>query len=171
MAHAKHEHVRLRYERRCGYCGVSEVDTGGELTVDHYHPVTAGGGDSDDNLVYACFRCNLYKGDFVPDAADVKAGRRVLHPLFDVLGGHLREQETTGFLEPQTETGRFHIALLRLNRPELIEHRLSRRLARSLAEAHELLKAENELLRRWSTQLEAYIRHLGRYVAGESEPG
>lgn len=63
VPHPKHERVRQRYDGRCGYCGLSEVDAGGELTVDHFRPVAAGGGDDDDNLVYACFRCNLYKGD------------------------------------------------------------------------------------------------------------
>ena len=36
MAHPRHEEVRRRYGLRCGYCGVSEAETGGELTVDHF---------------------------------------------------------------------------------------------------------------------------------------
>jgi HNH endonuclease len=56
VAHPKLDAVRQRYQYRCGYCGVSETDTGGELTVDHYRPVTAGGDDSDDNLIYCCPR-------------------------------------------------------------------------------------------------------------------
>ena len=66
MAHPKHEQVRQHYGQRCGYCGITETDAGGELTIDHYRPVAAGGNDSDDNLVYACFRCNQYCGRFVP---------------------------------------------------------------------------------------------------------
>jgi hypothetical protein len=58
MAHPRHQVVRERYRRCCGYCQVSEIETGGELTIDHFQPVTAGGDDSDDNLVYACFRDN-----------------------------------------------------------------------------------------------------------------
>src|SRR5207244_2722059 len=117
------EQVRQRYGRCCGYCGVSETDTGGELSVDHHHPVAAGGDDSADNLVYACFRCNLYKGDFHPSPPDRDRGWRILHPLLDNVGPHLREDEHTGRLEPLTDTGRFHIDLLQLNRPALIEHR------------------------------------------------
>jgi hypothetical protein len=109
VAHPKHEDVRQRYGFRCGYCGVTEADTAGELTVDHYQPVTAGGDDSDDNLVYACFRCNTYKADFFPQADDVRAGRRLLHPFLDPIALHLREEET-GLLEPLTEIGRNHIA-------------------------------------------------------------
>ena len=108
VAHPKHQSVRARYHYRCGYCGISEVDAGGELTVDHYHPVSAGGDDSDENLVYACVRCNLYKSDYWPDAHDVEAGRFVLHPIRDDVTQHLRENELTGELEPLTGTGRFH---------------------------------------------------------------
>jgi hypothetical protein len=31
--------------------------------------VSPGGDDGDDNLVYACFRCNLFKADFHPTSA------------------------------------------------------------------------------------------------------
>src|SRR5271165_3815410 len=109
MAHAQHEEIRQRYQGCCGYCGVSEADAGGELTVDHYRPAVAGGDDSSANLVYACFRCNGYKGDFSPSAADLQHGRRLLHPLIDAISLHLRENQQTGSIEPLTETGRFHI--------------------------------------------------------------
>ena len=75
MAHARHAQVRDRYRARCGYCSVCEEDVGGELTVDHYTPVVAGGDDGDDNLVYACFRCNLFKADFHPTDADRARGQ------------------------------------------------------------------------------------------------
>jgi hypothetical protein len=50
MAHPKLQMVRTRYAFCCGYCGVSEADAGGELTVGHFHPVAAGGDHSDENL-------------------------------------------------------------------------------------------------------------------------
>ena len=123
MAHPRHDLVRARYEGRCGYCGVGEVDAGGELTVDHYVPASAGGDDSDDNLIYCCVRCNLYKSDFTPDARQTAAGLRVLHPVRDRVADHVALEETTGLLIPKTETGRFHLALLHLNRPALVAHR------------------------------------------------
>jgi 5-methylcytosine-specific restriction endonuclease McrA len=115
VAHPNLESVRQRYDFRCGYCGVSEVDAGGDLTVDHFHPVSAGGDDSDDNLVYACMRCNLHKSDYTPDTADRQHGRRILHPLKDDLAQHFQENSINGRLEALTETGRFHITILRLN--------------------------------------------------------
>ena len=126
MAHNKHAQVAAQYGYRCGYCGVSEVDVGGALTIDHHEPVSAGGDDSDANLIYACIRCNQYKGDFTPNADDLARGRRLLHPLLDDPAAHLRE-ESDGLLIGLTATGRFHILRLHLNRPQLIQHRLTRR--------------------------------------------
>jgi HNH endonuclease len=168
MAHPSHEHVRLRYQRCCGYCGVSEAETGGELTVDHFQPVSAGGDESDNNLVYACFRCNSYKADFFPSTEDGQHGRRILHPLLDSVTVHLRENLQTGHLEPVTDTGRFHIAVLRLNRPQLIDRRLTHRLFHLLSEADQLLRSENEGLRFRLVVLETYLRELNRRQAEEA---
>lgn len=112
MAHPKHEQVRQRYALRCAYCGVSETDAGGELTVDHYRPCVAGGDERDDNLVYACFRCNQYKGDFFPSKVELARGHRLLHPLLDDVAAHIGLNLRTGELEPLTEIGRTHVMLL-----------------------------------------------------------
>ncbi len=53
--------VRQRANFACEFCGVTETDTGGELTIDHFQPTTKGNGDNPDNLFYCCSRCNLYK--------------------------------------------------------------------------------------------------------------
>ncbi len=78
MAHPRQQEVRDRYHGRCGYCGVSDTDSAGELTVDHYLPVSAGGDDHEDNLVYACFRCNTFKAAFLPTPDDVAHGHCLL---------------------------------------------------------------------------------------------
>jgi 5-methylcytosine-specific restriction endonuclease McrA len=96
MAHPRLPTVRERYAFCCGYCGVSEADVGGELTVDHFCSVSASGDDSDENLVYACVRCNQYKGALRPEVTDVANERRLLHPLRDDLAAHIREDERTG---------------------------------------------------------------------------
>ncbi len=165
MPHAKHDQVRLRYGRRCGYCGVTEVDTGGELTVDHYRPTVAGGDDSDENLVYACVRCNLYKGDFYPNADDLAYGRRVLHPLQDDLAKHVRLNTQTGRMEPLTNTGQFHIALLYLNRPALVAYRLRQQLAALLVAKQRSLEVEIERLHARLAAQEQYVAEL-RWLLG-----
>jgi hypothetical protein len=147
LAHPKHKQVRQRYNFRCGYCEVSEVDTGGELTVDHFQPSSAGGDDSDQNLVYACFKCNQFKGDFVPTPEERARGLRLLHPGVDDIAAHLRQNQETGELEPLTETGRFHIDFLQLNRPALVAHRLKKILERKIAAEHRMLQVENSQLR------------------------
>ncbi|NER01201.1 MAG: HNH endonuclease [Okeania sp. SIO3C4] len=43
----------------CQYCGYS----GDELTLDHVIPRSRGGGDAWDNVVTACVRCNVDKGN------------------------------------------------------------------------------------------------------------
>jgi hypothetical protein len=116
------EALRRLYNFCCGYCGVSEVDSGAELTVDHFQPHSQGGTDAVGNLVYCCHACNAYKGNYYQP----KALERILHPLRDNVSEHILEQED-GTLYALTPTGAFHIAQLRLNRPALIAHRLAER--------------------------------------------
>lgn len=157
MAHPKHQEVRQRWGYCCGYCTVSEVDAGGELTVDHYRPISAEGDDSDDNLVYACSRCNLFKHHFWPNFEDREHGHRVLHPMKEDLSAHFRPNEQTGQFEPLTETGRFHTTLLQLNRPPLVALRIRRRLAALLEAKLKLMDAEVAQLRLSLDARERYI--------------
>jgi hypothetical protein len=166
MAHPKHEEVRRRYGNRCG---VHEEDVGGELTVDHFRPLIAGMDESDDNLVYACHRCNLYKGDFVPTHVDLANGWRVVHPIRDNYAEHIRENATTGELEALTATGRFHVILLHLNRPALIAFRRRKRLRELLAEKQRLLENENSHLREIVRAQAAYLAMLQQLFTTPSE--
>lgn len=156
MAHVLHEVIRQRFAFRCGYCGTTEVEAGGELAVDHYHPLACDGEDAEENLVYACFRCNLHKSDYW---LGEQAEERILHYLRDDLAGHLTEDPLTGELIPLTPTGTFHIERLHLNRPQLIARRLQRRLAdiatvrmewleTEVARLSEIIAVQEELLRR-----------------------
>ncbi len=51
----------------CQYCGVHRHD----LTIDHVIPRSKGGTDSWDNVVAACLKCNVGKGDRTPREADL----------------------------------------------------------------------------------------------------
>ena len=171
MAHPRHEDVRRRFQGCCGYCGVSENDVGGELTVDHYLPLHAGGGDSEENLIYCCFRCNLYKGNFAPTSTDRANGLTVLHPTQDKFDEHLRLDKSTGYFEALTPTGGFHLNLLRLNRPELVTHRLRRRAAELGEARRRLLEAEISELRAIISAQERYVSHLRKLVDDDPAPG
>jgi hypothetical protein len=113
------EEVRRRAHGACEYCGVSETDTGGLLTVDHHRPRSHGGTDDLDNLIYCCFRCNNYKGDYWPT-----------NPSDPVLWNPRQEPAeehwillADGSLHPVTSTGSFTLQLLQLNRPQLAANR------------------------------------------------
>ena len=51
-----------RDNNTCQYCGQS----GESLTLDHVIPRSRGGGDSWENIVSACVRCNVRKGSRTP---------------------------------------------------------------------------------------------------------
>ena len=80
--------VQQRANFACEFCGVSEVNVGGQLTIDHFQPKSKGGNNNLDNLLYSCHRCNLYKQDYWPAEAN--------EPM---LWNPRREPAATHFLE------------------------------------------------------------------------
>jgi 5-methylcytosine-specific restriction endonuclease McrA len=54
-----------RDRHTCQYCNYR----GEQLTLDHVIPRSRGGGDTWDNLVAACVRCNVNKGNRTPKEA------------------------------------------------------------------------------------------------------
>ena len=170
MAHPRLQQVRQHYGFCCGYCGISETDAGGDLTVDHFHPISAGGGDEIDNLVYACVRCNQYKGILLPEAIDPVQERRLLHPLRDTTIAHMREEEVSGRLIALTPTGAFHITSLRLNRPALIANRQRRRFVALLQARLEQALSENEDMQERMDRREQYTFSLEERLHRLVEP-
>ena len=131
--------IRARAGQACEYCGVTETDCGGPLTIDHHCPQSHGGPDVVDNLVYCCWRCNLHKAAYWPSRPtdpvlwNPRDGARERHLLL----------LADGRLHARTATGEFTLARLRLNRPALVAHR-----ARRIAEAAEkgVLERYHDLL-------------------------
>lgn len=153
------EQVRQRANFACEFCGVSETDTGGELTADHYQPSTKGGEDSLDNLLYCCSRCNQYKLDYWPTRPNDPP---LWNPRLELASQHSLELDD-GTLLPLTETGAFTIRRLRLNRPPLVAYRLRKR--QRVAELRLLTQYQDlvQLLEQLNTQLSALMeeqRHL-----------
>jgi hypothetical protein len=132
--------VREAYGYRCGYCGVSESDIGGELQIDHYQPITKSGADSPDNLVYACVHCNQFKGNYWPDVNDPDSFH-ILHPEKDDSAVHV-QVTVSGRAEGLTPRGWFHINRLQLNRPQLVVWRQNwqryRRMDSALNQSEEI---------------------------------
>lgn len=114
--------VRERAAFACEYCGVTETDSGAELTVDHYYPQSLGGNDDQDNLLYSCSRCNQYKSDYWPESEDESP---LWNPRHDARNIHFLLL-ADGRLHPLTPIGQFTIQRLRLNRSPLVAHRLQK---------------------------------------------
>ena len=73
----------------CQYCG----DGGDSLTLDHVLPRSRGGGDTWDNMVTACVRCNVKKGSRTPPEAKMplrQVPRRPFSSLYFEVTKHLR---------------------------------------------------------------------------------
>lgn len=68
------ERLKLVLERACCYCGMRD-----QLTLDHVIPLSLGGPDCADNLVWACRRCNSAKG--ATDLMDWYCRKAVFPPL------------------------------------------------------------------------------------------
>jgi hypothetical protein len=113
------EQVRQRAHLACEYCGVTETDTGGQLSVDHFQPRAHGGPNQADNLLYCCFRCNQYKADYWPTQPNDPA---LWNPRQEPITTHLLTL-ADGTLYPITTPGAFTLQRLRLNRPPLVAYR------------------------------------------------
>jgi len=102
------EQVRQRANLACEFCGVTETDAGGELTLDHFQPRAKGGTDDLDNLLYCCPRCNQYKLDYWPvDPRDPS----LWNPRHEPASTHFIELDD-GTLRPLSASG-----VLTLKRP------------------------------------------------------
>lgn len=133
------EAVRQQAQYACEYCGVTETDTGGALTIDHFQPRTHGGAHTLENLLYCCQRCNQYKASYWPGQPQEL---HLWHPRRETMVQHLLLL-ADGTLYPITAVGAFTLQRLRLNRPPLVAHR--RRRQNSETEYH-LLARYRELL-------------------------
>jgi hypothetical protein len=154
--------VRATFGGRCAYCGVTEASVGAELEIDHFVPLSAGGSDHVDNLVYACTVCNRFKSDYAT-GADAPDGLRLLHPGIDAMDLHLVETES-GRMSGLTPRGWFHVQRLHLNRPQLVEMRKNRRL--ELSEKQNLAQAleANARLQRQVVALQEELAELRKAV-------
>ncbi|HVZ94251.1 MAG TPA: HNH endonuclease [Phycisphaerales bacterium] len=67
-----------RDRNQCQYCGYSFPTS--ELSIDHVMPRAQGGGDSWENLVCSCVRCNARKGGRTPEQAGMHLVRKPIRP-------------------------------------------------------------------------------------------
>src|SRR5688500_12696657 len=99
---------RLIMERSggcCEYCRLYRDDSGLSFHVEHIIAVSHGGQTLENNLVYTCSRCNLYKGVNIA-AADPDTGDPtfLFHPRRHNWDDHFRV--VGGVIQPLTSEGR-----------------------------------------------------------------
>lgn len=70
--------VFLRDAFQCQYCGNRYAT--GQLSLDHVVPRSRGGVESWENIVCACLKCNVRKGDRTPVEASMKLLREPIKP-------------------------------------------------------------------------------------------
>ncbi|HMN40335.1 MAG TPA: HNH endonuclease [Phycisphaerales bacterium] len=90
-----------RDRNQCQYCGRNFPTN--ELSIDHVLPRAQGGGDSWENLVCACIKCNARKGGRTPDQAHMKMIRLPVkprrNPLISIRLGQDRYHSWKAFLD------------------------------------------------------------------------
>jgi 5-methylcytosine-specific restriction endonuclease McrA len=67
-----------RDRNTCQYCGRGFPTS--ELSIDHVTPRSRGGGDTWENLVCACVKCNARKGGRTPDEAQMHMVKKPVKP-------------------------------------------------------------------------------------------
>ena len=67
-----------RDDGTCQYCGLKPSS----VTIDHIVPKNKGGKDSWDNLVAACKKCNMYKGNQLLNEINMKLLKRPAKPSY-----------------------------------------------------------------------------------------
>jgi 5-methylcytosine-specific restriction endonuclease McrA len=116
------EQVRERAGRRCEYCRKPEGVSAYAHQVEHVIAVKHDGPSTLDNLAWACFQCNNYKG---PDIASYDKETNTLTPLYnprqDRWDDHFFLEDAV--IVGKTPTGRVTVRILQMNHPDQIETR------------------------------------------------
>ena len=118
--------VRADFARRCAYCLMSEPLAGGERNyeLDHFRPRKHFPDLLNDfyNIYYSCHPCNFTKLDHWPAEQLEARGIQLVDLCKDEFARHF-SAEPTGEWVGITESGKYTIDLLRLNRKHLVQLR------------------------------------------------
>ncbi len=89
-----------RDKHQCQYCGSNK-----HLTIDHVVPRSKGGKTNWNNLITACHRCNVVKGDKTPEQVGMRLNSEPFRPtlgFFLAVYAELHAEEWMPFLEART---------------------------------------------------------------------
>ena len=114
--------VTSRAQGCCEYCLLAADDAEFPHEIDHQVPIIHGGKTESDNLVFACLKCNRYKGTnlaaFDPSDGSMWA---VFNPRLQLWRDHF--VLVGAFIIGLTHTGRATAALLKLSDDDRVERR------------------------------------------------
>jgi 5-methylcytosine-specific restriction endonuclease McrA len=124
IAEALRQLVTTRAHGRCEYCQSPEAYATERFSVEHIQPRTLHGPTVTANLALACQGCNGYKSAKIT-SVDPETGEMVelFHPRQHVWWEHFTWSEDGLRIVGLTPTGRATVALLRINRPPLMNLR------------------------------------------------
>jgi len=106
--------VERRANRRCEYCGFPSAFAEARFHVDHVIAEQHGGRTHVDNLAFACFPCNVYKGPNLSSVDPISGNVvRLFHPRRDRWLDHFEWNGAR--ITGRTPVGRATVALLRMN--------------------------------------------------------
>lgn len=111
-------------DHRCAYCHTSQSNSGNPMVIDHVLPRSKGGDTAFDNLCFACYRCNLFKGAQI-EAVEPLGGEVVslFHPRANVWGEHFGWDEAGLRILGLTPMGRATVNALNMNNSVIIDAR------------------------------------------------
>jgi hypothetical protein len=117
------QQVRDRAQGRCEYCLIHEDDSVYNHEPDHIIAEQHGGPTSLDNLAWACFLCNHYKG---ANLSSIDPVTSKVTPLFNPRKHQWRRhfRLNGGRIESLTANARATERLLQFNTPKNIKERL-----------------------------------------------
>lgn len=118
------ERVVRAASNACGYCRTPEAIAGFRLIIEHIVPQARGGQTVEANLWMSCHACNEFKGARLY-ARDPVSGKsiRLWNPRRQNWMDHFCWNKEGTEIDGLTPCGRATVALLRLNRPELVAAR------------------------------------------------
>ena len=120
--------VQSRAFDRCEYCLLELSDAGFQHEIDHVISRKHGGTSNPENLAFACYLCNRYKGSDIaslhPTTGELM---RLYDPRKDRWAEHFRISGAV--LQPLTDIGATTAQLLRLNVTDRV---IERQLLQSL---------------------------------------
>ena len=121
---AKRRGVRNRAHDCCEYCKSQARFATETFAIEHIVPRHHGGSTELDNLAFACFGCNSHKYTKT-HAIDPQTNQEVplFHPRQQSWSDHFSWSQDYTLIVGLTGVGRATIALLQMNRPELVNLR------------------------------------------------